>query len=901
MTISTYISGAPTQYRVRVGVLRKDDEANGSGRRPAPPGRAAILAELTDALGPDGPGLIILRGHRGSGKTTVLDHFAAVATHRRHTVHRVDGASGMSDTPFGAMIDLLPEPHLGDGPIAPLSAHRAAAEALASPADGPRAVVLADDADRFDDATAAGIAHSVRAGRTLHVISLRTGTLLPAPLDDLLTDGTVEAFELASLDADHIRTIIEGHLRAPVSQDTVDAFSDFCAGNPFALAEALRTADSDGLFVRHMTAWGLSGPVTPSPRLCEVTRSALLAHSADERRAIEWIAAAGTLPLGVAATISGVDAISRLELTGEIVVEEDLVRLGPVLNTPSVAQLCGEAKVRAIAEALIPMLTPGDLEKLDPIALVRLHRLLGAAPPLGAYGRAAGRAWRSGDAEATVELARSAVDEGDNEGLLLLGKALRRTGHAEETQLILSDALRIAHREQDLVQIAAALSTTLFYDQGDTDAAEQVLVETRRRLSDPDLRAQLDLMDLEFSGLGQRFRAAVSQGSDLLDSLESPADVRLRAHAMVAWARGVSGPLDQGIAELEEAWRVRDSIDDPTPHLEALLELASFSIYAYSGRIRDAEELLTRSLQLCVDRRNRAEFLPAFQIALATTLEKRGRLDEAYALGAQALDLGEAADPLELIPLGVLIHIVNSAYTGRLEEAQQVWDRYEPRLTPSPRLPSPSIAHAHGWLLAQSGRLDDASDAFLAGARRGVEDEAFVWSSVLFHDLVRIGAADHSVAPLAELSAELGGALIPLFHRHAEAVADEDPDGLRTVADAFDELGYVLYAAEAASQATRLLRARRDGRARSAAARAAHLTARCPEARTVPLLQQRRTLTRREREVAELASEGLANKEIAERLVVSVRTAENHLAMAYAKLGINRRDDLGRVLADLEV
>ena len=51
-------------------------------------------------------------------------------------------------------------------------------------------------------------------------------------------------------------------------------------------------------------------------------------------------------------------------------------------------------------------------------------------------------------------------------------------------------------------------------------------------------------------------------------------------------------------------------------------------------------------------------------------------------------------------------------------------------------------------------------------------------------------------------------------------------------------------------------------------------------------------LTRREREIAQLAAQGLANKEIAERLFISSRTAENHLAKVYDKLGVHNRAEL---------
>jgi DNA-binding CsgD family transcriptional regulator len=51
-------------------------------------------------------------------------------------------------------------------------------------------------------------------------------------------------------------------------------------------------------------------------------------------------------------------------------------------------------------------------------------------------------------------------------------------------------------------------------------------------------------------------------------------------------------------------------------------------------------------------------------------------------------------------------------------------------------------------------------------------------------------------------------------------------------------------------------------------------------------------LTPAERRVAELAAEGLANKEIAQALVVTVNTVEFHLRNVYAKLGVRSRAQL---------
>jgi DNA-binding CsgD family transcriptional regulator len=60
-------------------------------------------------------------------------------------------------------------------------------------------------------------------------------------------------------------------------------------------------------------------------------------------------------------------------------------------------------------------------------------------------------------------------------------------------------------------------------------------------------------------------------------------------------------------------------------------------------------------------------------------------------------------------------------------------------------------------------------------------------------------------------------------------------------------------------------------------------------------------LTATERRVAELAVEGLSNKEIARTLVVTVNTVEFHLRNTYAKLGIRSRVQLAPQLASLDV
>jgi DNA-binding NarL/FixJ family response regulator len=60
--------------------------------------------------------------------------------------------------------------------------------------------------------------------------------------------------------------------------------------------------------------------------------------------------------------------------------------------------------------------------------------------------------------------------------------------------------------------------------------------------------------------------------------------------------------------------------------------------------------------------------------------------------------------------------------------------------------------------------------------------------------------------------------------------------------------------------------------------------------------ETRDELTAQERQIAQLARDGLSNPEIGARMFLSPRTVEWHLRKVFTKLGISSRRDLARAL-----
>lgn len=170
-------------------------------------------------------------------------------------------------------------------------------------------------------------------------------------------------------------------------------------------------------------------------------------------------------------------------------------------------------------------------------------------------------------------------------------------------------------------------------------------------------------------------------------------------------------------------------------------------------------------------------------------------------------------------------------------------------------------------------------------------------AALCWNALARLGAHGAGVE-LSALAEQMDGTLVGALAHHASAFDAADGEALLAAAEELAALGALTWAVPAARQAAQALTDPRSATGASA------LVARWTS--STGLEDGRRSstestgispLTRREREVALLAAQGLASRSIGERLFLSPRTVENHLARAYDKLGIRSRAELAHALA----
>ena len=201
-------------------------------------------------------------------------------------------------------------------------------------------------------------------------------------------------------------------------------------------------------------------------------------------------------------------------------------------------------------------------------------------------------------------------------------------------------------------------------------------------------------------------------------------------------------------------------------------------------------------------------------------------------------------------------------------------------------LPPPKVTSAERFRDAL-----EAADLAKASVQRAVEMFAL-------HDAARFG--DLTSLHDSSTSHRISAAGLPQSCRVCRClVGSPNAAELCSAAERFEAIGALLSAADAMAQAAALFRTADDRRrAQDAAAAADRLAAACGGVQTpaLELASQPLPLSPREREIANFVSQGLSNRDIADRLVVSTRTVEGHIYRACIKLDVTDPEGLALVI-----
>jgi DNA-binding NarL/FixJ family response regulator len=266
---------------------------------------------------------------------------------------------------------------------------------------------------------------------------------------------------------------------------------------------------------------------------------------------------------------------------------------------------------------------------------------------------------------------------------------------------------------------------------------------------------------------------------------------------------------------------------------------------------------------------------------------------------AEAVTGLERRDPAGIRGLSRLLLATACALSGDVGRARGALE--EQSADPHGVLPifEPLAGLALACVAGAEGRPTAAGTILLEAAARAAEQGQSGIEALLLHRSVQFGQGAAVADRLRDLAARLDAPFLTDLAVHAAAAAAGDGTSLGEASRRLEASGALMLAADAAAEAAAAYQ--RVGARRPTAEWTGKATALALECGVAAIRgsgsQPSSAMTSRELEVARLASQGLSNQAIADRLYLSVRTVETHLSHVYTKLGISGREALGAVIS----
>jgi len=856
---------------------------------------------LADVLAGGDRFAVVLAGRAGVGKTRLASEWLGVAEARGLATARVKAGQAARALPFGALAPLLPGT---PGPsVEPADMLRRARNDIVALGKGKPLVLLVDDAHLLDDASATLIHQLVSTRSAFVIATVRTETPAPEPVIALWKDELAERLELEPLGPHSIEALLSTVLGGPVSGATLHQFGERSAGNALYLREIVLAGIESGDLGNEDGIWRLSGSPAVSSRLVELIEARLGAVEDPERKVLEALAFGEHLGVGCLRLLT--TELEGLEARGLIVTGYDGRRLEARLSHPLYGEVI-RARIPAMRSQLVRQTLADRVQAVGArrredalrFATWRLDAGGDMAPDLMVAAAVTARnRWDLALAERLTEAAVQAG--GGMEALLLRAEVAVLQGRGQDAEEQLAALLPLATNDAQRARVVAARVEYLVSRLGRFDEAVRVADEAESLLTDPDAR---DLV------MAKR-AFALHGGGRIPEALVALEPVMARAQgasAAFAWYVGGtclvrSGRFSEALAWNEKAEELDADCSGSPPLNPTRRQTVRCQALIGAGRLRDAEELAASAYALGVASGSRT-MQAAFAMYLARVELIMGKVGDARHHATEARNLFREKQWINMSRTTLSQLALAHALGGSAEQAQSVLAEHEALGLPAEYLNDVELSRAHAWAAVAASDMTAAGEHLRKAAARAKRREDFAWEAETLHDLARLGWPQEVAPRLRTLADLVEGHLATARADHAEALVAADPAALTSVSLAFEGMGAWLVAAEAsASAAVSLRRGEEPRKAVAAELRAAELARRCQGAITPALraIQTQALLSAREIEVAALASGGLANKEIACRLSVSVRTVENHLQRVYEKLGVARRADLAQALGSV--
>lgn len=913
-------------------------------------GRRRELAELSSRLRSmheHGGRLVLCAGEPGIGKTRLAQELAGLAL-----AHGIPVAWGRAIEAEGAppfwpwrhvlrSLDVDPDRVLlreVDSPEDRFRVVEEVGQAVVRTAEGKGLVVVLDDIHCADEPSLLVLRHLADAIPACPLLVFATfrdvepAGPLRRVLPDLLASAAGERLDLRAFDLEEVQEQLK-RMTAGASVDP-RAVLDITAGNPLFVREVAR-AIGDG-------TWR---PDRPPRTVVDVVRARLDRLAADCRRFLQAAAIVGRdFPVGLVARALGISVPDCLPLIDEGVAYGLLDRAGSngdhrfvhALTRHAVeASLTTAERValhRAVAEAIEAEFA-SDLS--DHLADLARHWT-----ELAPYGEApTARAWTLRAAEEAVR--RLAYEDGAR--LYRAALALPRASMPElERAQVLVGLGRAASLAGDLrasVEAAGAAAQA-----AEAAGSPELMSEAALVLEAvPDLtvnaltkelceRALAELGDggheaLRARLLAQRSHLAFYDGEqDEVAKLSAAAlelarmanDVRALADALHARKEACPGPAgrperillaNEMLALAQRTSRARPAMWGALWRIDAMVE---------TGQLADAAEELS-ALEAAVRRVGGPVSAWHLDRVTAYVAQAQGRYADALAASRRGFERMRTVEPGPAWGAYLALHSVLAAHVGPTDGARELVER---SVDPLPRFRTMAPLR-RAFVLVCAGHPEEAAVSYQqAGPIEGWSLPAFFRLAGDVYGLFAaagIGRTDDVETLLERLGRHRGEHIIgeTVFYLGPVELAlgrgaavlgrlDDAAADLALAVDQADRAGARGFAAEARYHLAATLAVRQlpgDPERALAAAREADRLARdlgmaAYVDRTAALLAhlggtgRSAVLSARELEVAQLVAEGLTNRQIAERLVISERTAQNHVQHILTKLGFSTRSQI---------